>query len=147
MSLSANYTPVKQIGNGVTTQFTGAWNPVDLEYLAVYLEDTTTGVQTPQTEPTHYSSTLLAGGGFRITFVTAPTSSKYVVIGRTTDQDQSIAYKTSKGFDGANIEGSFDKLTALQQEQNDLVNRSLKFALGSTAVGSLPTPVDCEGAP
>lgn len=136
MSLANNYVPVKQIGNGVTTIFTGAWNPVSLGSLQVFLEDVTTGVQTPVI--TGITTAFLPAGGFSVTFTTAPTAANYVVISRATPENQTVPYKTSKGFDGTNIETSFDKLTAMIQEQQDALNRSLKFPLGSTLIGILP---------
>lgn len=135
MSLSNNYVPTKTLGNGVTTIFTGTWNPVSLSFIEVFLESVATGVQTPVVSG--ITKEFTTTGGFRVTFVTAPTSASYVVIGRDTTQDQLVPYKTSKGFDGTNTETSFDKLTAMAQELQDQVNRSLKFPLGSSFVGNI----------
>jgi hypothetical protein len=139
MSLSNNYVPVKELGDGVTTIFTGPWNPVTTSAIKVALEDVTTGVQTPVT--TGIVKELLSTGGFRVTFTVAPANTKYVVITRATTEDQTVPYKTSKGFDGSNIEGSFDKLTAIAQEEQEEIDRSLKFAPASGFSGLLPTPV------
>lgn len=143
MSLPNNYAPVKQIGNGVTTVFTGAWNPISLSYLQVFLENVATGVQTPVT--TGITTALTTTGGFTVTFAVAPTSANYVVINRDTDQTQTVPYKTSTGFNGTNTENSFDKLTAMIQDQQDGITRSLKFPVGSTLIGSLPGVVTDQG--
>lgn len=141
MSISDNYVPIRQLGNGVTTQFSASWAMLNASYARVYLESVSTGVQTLQTSPTNYSISITSSG-FTVTFVTAPTSANYVVIGRDVAIDQSDPYRTSKGFQGATIEDSFDKLTAIAQDSADAIGRSLKFQLGSTAVGVLPAPED-----
>lgn len=145
MSIADNYIPVVEAGNGVTTVFTGDWNPVELGSLRVYLQDVLTGVQTLQVQGVDYNAALVSTGGFRVTFITAPTSAYLVVIARVTDQDQDVPYRTSKGFDGANIERSYDKLTAMVQELQDKADRALSFPLGSTLTGVLPTSIVDEG--
>src|SRR5690242_15130947 len=112
MAISDNYVPVKELGNGVTTQFSGSWAVLVASYIRVYLEDVTTGVQTLQTLTTDYGL-VFDDSGFTVTFNVAPTSANYVVIGRSVEIDQTDPYKTSKGFQGAVIENSFDKLTAI----------------------------------
>lgn len=137
MSIADNYTPVVEQGNGVTTVFTGPWNPVVVGYLRVYLEEIATGIQTLQVLGVDYSAATVSTGGFRVTFFTAPSALYNVVIARLTAQDQTVPYRTSKGFDGANVEQSYDKLTAMVQELQDESNRALKFPLGSTAIGQI----------
>jgi len=143
MSIADNYIPVVETGNGVTTQFTGTWNPILLSYLRVYLQDIDTGVQTLQVEGVDYTSATVSTGGFRVTFLEAPTDGYLVVIARVTPQNQVVPYRTSKGFDGANTEASYDKLTAMVQEQQDTLDRTLSFPLGSSLTGQLPlVPID-----
>lgn len=140
MSISDNYVPVKQLGNGVTTIFTGTWAVLVDTYLRVYLENVTTGVQTLQALDTDYSLSFNSSG-FTVTFlISAPTSANYVVIGREVAQDQTDPYTTSKGFQGQVIEDSFDKLTAITQDLQDEVNRSPKVPLGYTGSLTMPLP-------
>ncbi len=141
MSISDNYVPIRQIGNGVTTQFSSNWAMLAAAYAAVFLEDVSTGVQTAQTLGVDFTI-VFDSSGFTVTFTVAPPNTKYAVIGRSVSFDQTDPYRTSKGFQGEVIEASFDKLTAMTQDLNDAITRSIKFPLGSTAVGSLPTPVD-----
>lgn len=144
MAISNNYVPLFQLGNGVTTQFSGNWAMIAAAYAAVYLQDAVTGVQTPVAAGVGSNQYQLVfnNSGFTVTFGTAPTSGQYAVIGRNVSFDQTDPYRTSTGFQGEVIEASVDKLTAICQDLNDIGNRSLKFPLGSTAVGTLPTPVD-----
>lgn len=145
MSISNNYVPIKQFGDGTTTIFSGSWPVIAAAFIRVYLEDVSTGVQTLQNEGSDYTLTFNSSG-FTVTFITAPTSANYVVIGRVVSIDQSVPYTTSKGFDGGVTENSFDKLTAIDQDQQDEITRALKFPLGSTLVGVLPdTAIDGYG--
>lgn len=142
MSISNNYVPVKQLGNGVTVAFSGNWKLLNKTYLRVYLESVATGVQTLQVEGTNYSVTF-NDTGFIVTMNVAPTSANYVVIGRSVDLTQTDPYRTSKGFQGQKIEDSFDKLTAIEQDQNDQIQRSLKFKLGSSIANFIiDDPID-----
>ena len=130
MSISDNYVPVKQIGNGSTTEFSGNWAVLNASFLNVALEDVTTGVQTPQTNGADYSLTFDASG-FVVTMFVAPTSANYVVISRSVDQTQTDPYRTSKGFQGEVVEDSFDKITAIAQDLQDQIDRSPKTQVGS----------------
>lgn len=142
MSLSDNYVPIKQIGNGSTTVFTGSWKVFNATYLDVFLEDTTTGVQTLQTEGTDYTLTF-NDSGFTVTFTTAPSSSDYVVIGRSVDREQPTIYKTSKGYQGKTHENSYDRIVAMIQELQDETDRAIKFPLANTNTNrSFPTPIE-----
>lgn len=140
MSISDNYVPLRQIGNGVTVAFSSNWNMIASSYARVYLEDAITGVQTPVTEGAGAAQYTLVftAAGFTVTFNTAPTSANYVVVGREVAQDQTDPYRTSKGFQGDVLEASLDKLTAMVQDLANKADRALKFPLGSTLVGILP---------
>jgi len=141
MAISDNYVPIKQLGNGSTDEFSGNWAVFNEDYLRVYLESVTTGVQTLQEITTDYTVEF-DESGFIVTFLTPPSSSNYVVIGRSIDLDQEVPYKTSKGFQGKVIEDSLDKLTGISQELRDIVGRTILFPLGSGFSASLAEPVD-----
>ena len=142
MSISDNYVPIRQLGNGVTTQFSASWAMLKASYARVYLESVATGVQTLQSNPAQYTISITSSG-FTVTFVTAPTSANYVVIGREVALDQTDPYRTAKGFQGSTHEDSYDKLTAICQDQQDAIDRSLTTPLGDTATNlSLPTVTD-----
>lgn len=130
MSILDNYTPLKELGNGSTTEFSDSWQILSEDYIRVYLEDVTTGVQTLQAQGSDYTL-VFSEDGFVVTFLTAPTSANYVVIARKVDVTQIVPYKTSKGFQGIIQEGSFDKLTAIVQDQQDDIDRSPKTQVGS----------------
>ena len=142
MSISDNYIPVKQQGDGTTEEFTGNWKVFNEDYLRVYLEAVSTGALVLQVQGTDYDLTF-DDSGFIVDFgaYTIPTSSSYVVINREVPLNQTDPYRTSKGFQGEVIENAFDKLTAISQDQQDQVDRSPKFPVGSSITDpSLPIP-------
>lgn len=138
MTISNNYTPIFQQGNGITTQFSSNWDLLSASYLEVFFQGVATGIQTQQFSG---FSVTFDNSGLTVTFVTPPPNTVYVVIGRAVTPDQTNPYKTSKGFQGATLEDSLDKLTALCQDLQDISTRTLNFPLGSPFVGILPTPV------
>lgn len=140
MTISDNYVPIRQQGNGVTVDYSSNWNALSAAWLSVNFEDVVTGVLTPQYVGW---SAVVANSGFTVTFVTPPPNTVYVVIGRDVDLNQTEPYRTSKGFQGEVVEGAFDKLTAMMQDVQDALTRALKFQLGSTAVGVIAgSPID-----
>lgn len=140
MTIADNYTPIRQIGDGVTTQFSASWSMIAAAYATVFLEDATTGVQTAVTQGAgaNQYTISITSSGFTVTFNTAPTSQYYVIVGRTVTKDQNTPYKTSKGFQGPVEEASFDKLTALVQQLSNQAGRNISAPLGDTANLQLP---------
>lgn len=138
MTIANNYVPLKQLGNGVTVNFSGLWPVFNASYIRVYLENVTTGIQTLQTLGSDYTLAF-TDAGFTVTFLVAPTSANYVVVGRSITVDQIVPYKTLQGFQGEIEEASYDKLTGISQEIRDLFTRTLTFPLGDTAGITLPT--------
>lgn len=138
MTIANNYVPLKQLGNGVTVNFSATWPIFNANYIRVYLESVSTGIQTLQTQGSAYT-VAFTDAGFTVTFLVAPTSANYVVIGRSITVDQTVPYKTLQGFQGEIEEGSYDKLTGIVQEISNLFTRTLTFPLGDTAGVALPT--------
>lgn len=141
MTIADNYVPLKQLGNGVTTQFSGAWPMLNAAYAQVFLQDSVTGVQTPVTQgpAANQYQISLTSTSFTVTFGTAPLTTQYAVIGRSTARSQTTPYTTSGGFQGANEEFSYDKLTAMQQEAVNTFSRAIVAPLADTANLTLPT--------
>lgn len=133
MTVANNYVPVKTLGNGVTTDFTGIWNAISEDYLLVYLENVATGEQTLQVIDDDYTASV-ADDGFTVTFAVAPSSSYYVVIGRDVDASQQNPYKTSRGYQGDVLETSLDKLSCIAQQNKEIVERAIVSPLGSAGI-------------
>lgn len=136
MTISDNYTPTKTVGNGVTVLFTASWNVIASSFIRVFLENTTTGVQVLQVLDTDYSLTFDTTGltvdfsGGSVPKI--PPATEFVVIARAVAQDQTDPYKTSTGFQGAVIENSYDKLTAIAQDIQDALDRAPKTQVGAS---------------
>ena len=144
MAISDNYTPLKQLGNGVTTQFSASWAVLSSSYIRVYLEAVATGVQTLQTLGTHYTLAF-TNAGFTVTFLSAPTSANYVVIGREIALDQTNPFGTSKGFQGQVHEDALDKAMAAVQDVGDIQKRTPKAPLGWSGDMAMEAPADGKG--
>lgn len=135
MTLANNYAPINQIADGTTVVFSGPWKMISAAYARVYLEDTTTGVRTliMQGGAADQYQITLSSSGFIVTFNTAPVVGNNVLILRSTTQDQTDPYSTARGFQGGVEEDSFDKLTAIAQENAEVVERSISVPVGDTA--------------
>lgn len=134
MSLSDNYTPLRQIGNGVTVAFSPAWKALNAGYLRVYKEVAATGVRTLLTINTDYTVALDSDGFATVTYLVAPTGAQYAFIDRDTTQSQEAPYKTAKGFQGEVLESSFDKLTAMVQDTNVRLDAAILAPSGDTGL-------------
>lgn len=145
MAISDNYVPTKTLGNGVTVLFTASWNVIASSFIRVFLENTTTGVQVLQTLDTDYSLSF-SGSGLTVDFTigTTPPSTEFVIIAREVALNQIVPYRTSQGFQGSVQENSFDKLTAMVQDQQDSFKRTLTFPVATSGITNptLPMPVD-----
>lgn len=117
MANEVDYSPIKYVGNGSTVDFLFDWKVIDTDELIVELEEIETGETTVQTRGSDYTATINSVGG-AVTFTTAPSSDYYVVLSRATSQYQSKSYSTSTGFQGSEVEKSFDKVSCNLQEMD-----------------------------
>lgn len=137
MSVSDNYTPTKNQGNGVTTEYTASWPVFNADYLVVTFEDVVTGVQTVQSSGftvTFTESTVTA------TFSTAPPNTVFVILSRSIPLAQQTPYSTSRGFQGKSVETSLDLLTAMVQDVEDDTIRAITAPVGTTLASNVVTP-------
>lgn len=140
MANEVDYSPRKYTGNGSTTEFSFNWKIFTGSDITVRLEKISTGVQTTLTYGTDYGVTFGEVAGY-ITLTTAPTSEYYVIISRNVSDYQSKKYSTSTGFQGSEIENSFDKVSCNLQELDYTLQRSIKVAVGSSNLDmTLPAP-------
>ena len=77
MAISDNYSPDKNQGNGVTTEFSGSWKVLNSSYFRCALESVSTGVQTILTLGSDYDLEF-GESGYKATLHTAPSSAYYV---------------------------------------------------------------------
>lgn len=139
--LADNYNPVRQLGNGNTTSFSFGFDMISADYVEVYQE--VGGVQS-LVEPAEYTVNLSGSVGGTIVFNTAPAAGIYVVIARKVPLTQETPYKTSSGFSAVRTEQDFDKLTAITQQLNDEVERSVRMQVGTSDI-NLTLPAASSG--
>ena len=143
MANEVNYSPCKYTANGVTTEFSFTWKIFTETDLVVRLEDRTTGVQTTLVNGTDYVVYFGDVGGY-IAFEDEeriPSSQYYIIISREVPDYQSKRYSTSTGFQGSEIENSFDKVSCNLQEVEYTLQRSIKVPIGSANLDmTLPVP-------
>ena len=147
MTVANNYAPIRQLGNGATTQFSAAWSMIAASYAFVQLEDSTTGVRTTvaQGVGSNQYQIAITSSGFTVTMGTAPTSSQYINVSRVTGLDQTNPYRTSKGFQGEVEEASFDKLTAMVQDARYSAGLAVTIPVGETYSTVLPSAANRAG--
>lgn len=140
MANEVDYNPCKYLGNGSTVEFSFNWKIFNVEDLIVQLEDVSTGEQITKSYGTDYTAIFNETGG-HITFNTAPTSSYYVLITRDVSDYQSKRYSTSTGFQGSEVEKSFDRVSCNVQEVEYTLQRAIKVPVGSSILDlTLPLP-------
>ena len=141
MTVANNYAPIRQLGNGVSVAFSGSWSMINAANAVVALESVTTGVRTPVTQGTgaNQYQISITSSGFTVTFNTAPTSSYYVDISRSTVLSQTNSYTTSSGFQGQVEENSFDALTCMVQDAAYNASQGITIPVGESYTTVLPS--------
>jgi len=150
MSLSDNYEPTKDLANAVTTIFTADWDPINTDYVEIYSEDYTTGVQTEITSG--FTAERLSNNTLKVTFDDAPgdatpADSVYIILSRATPNSQEQPFTTSSGFQAKVAEGVWDKTVAIVQEVVEGIARTLSYPLGTDSSVSQSIPVPEAGKP
>lgn len=112
-----DYLPIHLLCNGTTKEFAYKWKTFDKTDLIVQLESVTTGELTNLKLGTDYDVNLESMGG-NVILTTAPTEDYYINISRNISQYQSKAYATSPGFQGSEIEKSFDIVSCCLQDMD-----------------------------
>ena len=115
MANEVDYNPCQYKGNGVTREFSFNWKVIEKEELIVSLELVSTGDETILTRGSDYTAQVNAIGGY-VVLTTAPSEDYFVNIRRLTSNYQSKGYSTSSGFQGSEIEKSFDKVSCCLQD-------------------------------
>lgn len=102
-----------------------------------------TSAETPQVLTTDYTITGGSGSTGTVEMNTAPPGPalENLVIERVTPKTQSTDYQPNDPFPAEVNETALDKLTRIEQETTDLVNRAVKLKKNSTLAGpTIPDP-------
>lgn len=142
MTIGSTYTPYISSGNGVTTIYSSqSWGVLSKLHLIVTLVDKNTGAEFPQIEGTHYTMLNFDLSEWEIQFNSAPSSIYNVVVTREVPITQALAYQTTKGYQGKDIEQSFDKLTQIAQDLKSDYSYAVKISTSATYPAPLlPVP-------
>lgn len=116
MTNEVDYSPKSYIGNGITKEFSFDWKVFKNTDLIVKLIDSEDN-ETLQELAVDYTATIESVGG-KIDFTTAPAEGVTVVIERKLPLYQSTGYSTSSGFQGSEIEKSFDRVSCNLQDMD-----------------------------
>ena len=138
-------------GNGSTTAFAVPFRFLENSHVAVFLRDAA-GAQTQWVENTQYSlagADLAAGG--TLTVLTSPTdytpaSGEKLVIVRAVPITQETDYVENDPFPAETHERALDKLTMVNQEQTERLDRTITIPETDTAAGSFVLPGDTARA-
>lgn len=111
-----DYAPLRLKGNGATKEFAYKWKTLDKTCIIVKIESET-GEFTTLKLGRDYDVDVAKMGG-NVILKTPPSETEYINISRNTSQYQSKGYSTSGGFQGSEIEASFDKVSCNLQEMD-----------------------------
>lgn len=135
--IAANAARDVYTGNGTTTAFVGTFKILTSANVNVYLDNVL------QTLTTHYTLTGVGNdAGFTVTFLTAPATGVQVLLLRNQPIEQTSSYGTG-AVSPSQIERDFDRQTAINQQQQEEINRSLRLPRTTTPTAAntvLPAP-------
>lgn len=134
-------------GDGSDTTFDFSFPVLDETHILVQIK-TSAGVITDKTITTHYtvSGTGNTSGATdytsgTITFISAPSATETVIIKRNVPFTQSTDYVENDPFPAETHEDALDKLTMLEQQQQEELDRAIKIdSAVSGFTGTLPDP-------
>lgn len=125
-------------GNGVTTAFA-----IPARFLAdsdlVVSSIDSNGSESIRTLATHYTvSGAGAENGGTVTFLTAPASNTTILVRRVLDITQPTDIRNQGRFLATIHEDVFDRLTMIEQQQEEVLNRSLRMSHLEDVIDPIP---------
>ncbi len=142
MAVSSEINKNTYSGDGSTTVFSYTFRILNDDHVLVQIKDTN-GVITTKTKTTDYSvSGVDQADGGSITFVTAPLSTDTVILLRNIPYTQTLDYKEAGVFPAESHESGLDKLTMINQQQQEEIDRVIKVDAAITGFdATMPDPV------
>lgn len=126
MTILAIPPRVSFAGNGVTTAFPLPFDFFGAGELLVIERDNATGAETTLTLGINYTVTGGAGDTGTVTTTAAPAVGKTLFILRSTQQSQEVDYVSADPFPAETHELALDRLTAIVQEQERELGRTIR---------------------
>ena len=143
MTVSSETNKVSYAGNGSTTDFSTGFIFLEDSHILVTLVVDATGVETTQTITTDYTLTGSGtGSAGTVTMLTAPATGETLIISRNVPLTQGSDYVENDPFPAETHEEALDKLTMIAQQQQEELDRSLRFPLSvdSGVSNEIPAP-------
>ena len=134
MTISTTSIKNSYSGDNSTTVFNYTFKVSDEDEIQVIIR-ASTGTETVKTKTTHYTvSGVGNANGGSVTFTTGnvPTNTETVVLRRSTPQTQGLDLIENDPMPAENIETAYDKLTAISQELQEQIDRSIKLSRTNT---------------
>ena len=134
MTISTTTIKNSYSGNNSTTTFNYTFKIADDDEIQVIIRSAT-GTETIKTKTTHYNVAGVGnanGGSITFTAGNTPTNTETIVLRRSTPQTQGLDLIENDPMPADNIETAYDKLTAISQELQEQVDRSLKISRTNT---------------
>ncbi len=132
MTVSSTTTRNSYSGNGSTTTFAYGFKIFADADLTVILR-ASTGIETVQSLTTHYTVTNAGNSsGGNVVFGSAPASGVTVVIRRNMAITQATDYVANDPFPAATHEDALDRLTFINQQMQEELDRSIKISRTNT---------------
>lgn len=143
MTVSASTSRSDYAGNGSTTAFATGFRFLQNSDLRVILTIDATGVETAQVETTNYTVTGAGpDAGGTVTMLVAPASGETLTIKRDVPLTQGTDYVENDAFPAEAHEEALDKLTMIVQQQQEILDRTLKLSEAQQSSGlTIPVPV------
>ena len=158
MTVSSTTTKVSYSGDGTTSAFAYSFKIFNDSDLVVIVRNNTTGAETTKTLNTDYLVSNAGesdGGTVTFKFDTGnsgdsnydttdrrPQSGETVLLKRVMTLTQNTDYTPNDSFPAAAHEEALDKLTFIQQQQQEEIDRSFKFAQTDTGTITIPTSTE-----
>ncbi len=146
MTVNTNLSRVQYNGNGVTTAFAFGNRVTDPAQLSATRTVIATSVDTPLilNDPgvNGFSVAGVPGSSVTVNTIAAPASGTRLTIYYNMPFTQTADYVPNDSFPAETHEGALDKLTIICQQQQDSINRALKFAATSSTALTPILPVE-----
>ena len=134
MTISTTTIKNSYSGNGSTTTFNYTFKITDQDDIDVIIRSSS-GTETTKTITTHYTVTGVGNsGGGTIVFTAGniPTSGETVILRRSTPLTQGVDLIENDPLPANTLEDALDKLTSINQELQEQLDRSLKVSKTAT---------------
>lgn len=144
MTVNTDLARVQYNGNSVTTAFPFASRVLAASHLRVIVRVTATGVETTLVLNTDYTVTGVGDPNCTVNTTNPVATGSTITIIRDVPLTQTADYVENDPFPAETHENALDKLTMIEQQQQDQISRSLKFpeTVALNVDGVLPVPQD-----